>query len=468
MSDPFNSSNHIPDIDSFLRVDDSHKTTFPRLGNGYDYYSHPLMSSIKGSSAYKKRLDDFSREHLSKLIANNPDADKSNRKLMLKFFSLLIHSLAYVGSRPSRYKYLGIAMGQYVYESSEEPYASLSYYPARNTLDLLLNNDQPYIRTVVKGTYDRSIQGGMRTRIEATPYLLDLLTQANLIFAKHPFGIELKKSDLSQYDHLRISDSSKTKCPLDRMLSTEERVLESMSKRLCDLRIDFALPDYGAYKNTWDFKEDKHRLAHKTGTALHRIFQKDDGVAGRIYGHWLQHAPSSLRQYATFNRLPTIERDFKSLQLMLLYGMSELTPPKGDLYNIKLGVDRFIFKNIFTRTVGNKNRDMALQSIRKSLKDLAPTKMKYVAELYDLFWCYHQPVSDLAFNEDAWKELQTLDSQLMLKILRKLDELEIVAVPIHDSVIVQKRYEADLVHVMQDSICEMFPNLSSDKYRLIG
>ena len=52
--------------------------------------------------------------------------------------------------------------------------------------------------------------------------------------------------------------------------------------------------------------------------------------------------------------------------------------------------------------------------------------------------------------------------------MERLDELEIVAVPIHDSVIVQKRYEADLVHVMQDSICEMFPNLSSDKYRLIG
>lgn len=309
---------------------------------------------------------------------------------------------------------------------------------------------------------------GMRTRLEPTTPFLDIVTKAGLVFAGHPTGLGRSRArkylekPLLQLRIKKDDGSERVKVPLQRELNADEAILPEVNNVLERLRLDFDLPNYQAYTASWDFWSGKSKLTNRSSVQLYRIFSEQDGAAGRLYGHWVQTCPSNLRQYLTLNGLPSVETDFGSMQLMLLYGVKGEIPPEGDLYCTDEFFirDRDAVKQVLTKSVGASSRDIAMSAWRKEFKD-NPAKLMGKAELYfDTFWEIHSSVYDLLFNgNEIWKKLQYLDSVIALRVLKIMHEQNITCIPIHDSFIVQEKYSVQIKNAMRSAFQSVFPNI---------
>jgi len=67
----------------------------------------------------------------------------------------------------------------------------------------------------------------------------------------------------------------------------------------------------------------------------------------------------------------------------------------------------------------------------------------------------HAPIRRF-FNSGSGVRLQFLDSQIAERVLQELADKSIVCVPVHDSFIVQGRYEADLRDAMERAFLELY------------
>ena len=294
---------------------------------------------------------------------------------------------------------------------------------------------------------------------------MDRLAKAGLIFPGHPYGLRKRSSvkkkpkQLLQVGKKRENGTDKVVWFLDRPLNDDEKVLHELNLKLKSLRIDFNFPNYAAYTDNWNFSEGKSKLLHMSGVQLYRRFADKDGQAGRLYGHWIQNCPSKLRPYLTFNAKPTVERDFSAMQLFLLYGLAELMPPEGDLYEFE-DVRRYWMKSVLTKSVGARSQKQAIAALRKDMKETAPGLMEEAESIFDRFWSRHAGVYNLLFQRDSWKELQYLDSIIALRVLRRLLSQGIVCIPIHDSFIVQAQYGDQVESAMKESFNSVFPHLN--------
>tara|TARA_E500000081_G_C6126300_1_gene350980 strand:+ start:385 stop:1848 length:1464 start_codon:yes stop_codon:yes gene_type:complete len=457
---------------------------FPKLGGAYDTYSLLIFTKIQGSGTYKNRLyklasklttDFLNQNETSSVMARIPHAE------LIKQLEYILHSIAHIASVPGKYHYLSISLNKNDYSAPNGQFAMMSYRAMVKLNQLLANttlkgndaythqkNGHLNPETNKGGHLNPETNKGMRTRLEPTTPFLDILTKAGLVFAGHPTGLGRSRArkylekPLLQLRIKKDGGSERVKVPLQRELNADEAILPEVNNVLERLRLDFDLPNYQAYTASWDFRSGKSKLTNKSNVQLYRIFSEQDGAAGRLYGHWVQTCPSKLRQYLTLNGLPSVETDFSSMQLMLLYGVKGEIPPEGDLYcTDKFFIrDRDAVKQVLTKSVGASSRDIAMSAWRKEFKD-NPAKLMGKAELYfDTFWEIHSSVYDLLFDgNEIWKELQYLDSVIALRVLKIMHEQNITCIPIHDSFIVQEKYSLQIENAMRSAFQSVFPNI---------
>ena len=444
---------------------------FPKPGGAYDSYSRLIFTSIEGRPTYKRRLARYTDSLFNDLnSASNVAGIKVDvsRRDIVEALKYLIHSIAHIASIPGKHHYVSLSLNRNDYFGEKAQFVSLPY-PGVVIAERLLSNclvegNQSYVERKT-GHRNPSTNSGLRTRIKPTDPFLDELTQAGLIFAGHPFGLK-KRSSAKMKPRQILQVSKKTDDGLDKVvwslkrpLDDDEQVLPKLNLKLKSLRVDFNLPNYSAYTENWNFALGKSKLLHMSGNQLYRRFADKDGHAGRIYGHWVQHCPSKFRRFLTFNGKPTIERDFSSMQLHLLYGLADLAPPSGDLYAFD-GVDRHWMKSVLTKSVGARSKKEALAALRKDMKETAPGLMGEASNMFDRFWNHHSGVYELLFSGDSWKALQYLDSTIALRVLRQLLDKGIICIPIHDSFIVQAQFGDQIEHAMRASFKSVFPNLN--------
>ena len=443
--------------------------SFPQLGGTYDYYSLLIYTEVKGHRTYKNRLDKFVSQLAKDLVASAKLVGieiKTKRKDLDTALQYLLHSFAHVASTPSKYRYVSLSLNRNDYYGVKAQFNMLSHNHIQMAVELLercaCNGNESFVNKIT-GSRDPALKTGLRTRLESSKAFLNLLTVEGLVFPGHPYG--LKKNAKLEPDKplLQIKQESSqgeehTNRPLDRNLNHDEEVLIPLNKKLNSLRVDLSLPNYSVYTNNWNFTAGQSKLRHMSGTQLSRQFKSQDGNGGRLYGHWVQQCPSGLRPYITFNGKPTIELDYSSMQLFLLYGMMEIIPPDDDLYEFAR-INRIWMKAILTRSVGAKTRDEAIASLRAEMVATSPKLLPRAEEFFDLFWERHKVVYHLLFNGETWAKLQYLDSTIALRVLKLLLSNNIVCIPIHDSFIVQKQHEVELRTAMQTAFKSLFPKI---------
>ena len=306
-------------------------------------------------------------------------------------------------------------------------------------------------------------KSGLVTRISINPPLADWLIQNRLIFPLHPQGMKSGPSKAIKPSTLGLSivtdEGDRLFTPINRSLTAREQCIQQLNQRLKKLQINISYPNYEAYLSAWNYAERRSQIQGMRGTQLYRSFSREDGVGGRLWGHWVQRCPKHIRPFLTFDRQSTYEGDYSSMQLSLLYAIKGIPKPEGDLYDISNDVRRAWMKQILTKTVGSSSKAQALGALRNEMKQSDPSLMKEADTLYEEFWNCHSDVRDLLFNGGAWKRLQYLESEIALEVIRILLKKGVVSIPLHDGFVVKYGHERELETAMTQAYASVAQQL---------
>lgn len=172
--------------------------------------------------------------------------------------------------------------------------------------------------------------------------------------------------------------------------------------------------------------------------SLYRSFNGDWTNGGRLYGGWWQTVPKSERRRLTIDSKPTVELDYARMQPSLLYAHRGLTldhdpylPPQFS------GADvREVGKRIFNRLLNGKPGPLRVTAEDKVQLAGTVDFQDLVSAVIDL----NRPIAD-AFGTGAAGWLQRLDSDILVEVLTRTSKAGVVALPIHDSLIVTSSHE---------------------------
>jgi hypothetical protein len=167
-------------------------------------------------------------------------------------------------------------------------------------------------------------------------------------------------------------------------------------------------------------------------------------LGGRLFGGFWQSMKKHLRpKCIRINGEPIVTLDYSQMNPRLLYAKADLTPPEGDLYAIPGWSHwRAGLKKVFSTML---NVDKPLERFPLETKELFHNKAK-IKDIVNAIVEFHRPVSHYFFTH-VGLELMFRESQILVDILLKLQEMDVVALPIHDAVVVAQS-DADKAHTV--------------------
>ena len=116
-------------------------------------------------------------------------------------------------------------------------------------------------------------------------------------------------------------------------------------------------------------------------------------------------------------------------------------------------------KRILTKSVGLPFRDVAVRIGRKEMEETEPDLMTGTESYFDQLGGCHVGGYDLLLHEGTWKQFQHLDSTIVLRILKRLLDKNIIDLPIHDSFIDRPLVFVEVEETMTMASRAVFPNL---------
>lgn len=333
---------------------------------------------------------------------------------------------------------------------------------------------KPAFIEISGGNYDHLTENGYTTQLRETNEFLDFLIK--IINEKRPircdiypitrsiFNIEeytMLHSDLfdiSPVPSIRLREgSSKERSSFIKFTETdqtrrmEENIIEYNSfieKQWIDLFVtgkEFGDIQRDIEEKIDDFGEREPSaflVDLVSGRRLYRVFNNGrftDG--GRFYGGWWQSIRSDYRRFITINGTPTVEVDFSSMQVAMLYAMFA-QDLKEDAYAIE-GVDpsyRDLIKKATLKLINATGR------LRAPLKSELPPNLTW-EELQSAIRERHAPIAEFLGSGEGIR-LQRLDSDIAEDIMMSMLGKNIVALPVHDSFFVPEGHEDELRDAM--------------------
>ncbi len=199
-------------------------------------------------------------------------------------------------------------------------------------------------------------------------------------------------------------------------------------------------------------KDPEERLvAGEESTQLYRIFKGDWQSGGRLYGGWWINLPKVERQSLTIDGEPVVERDYARLHPTLLFARCGQTLD-WDIYTVPgiVGPEvRELGKRTFNRLI---NRTSA-SPLRLTATGLDRTQLPEGIRFSDYVAAFTTQLGPVAkwFGSGEGLRLQREDSDLALAVLARLLSANILALPVHDSFLVARHHEDQLVDAMRQA-----------------
>lgn len=174
-------------------------------------------------------------------------------------------------------------------------------------------------------------------------------------------------------------------------------------------------------------------------------------LGGRLYGGWWISSPKLLRQHITIAGNSTVELDYSGLAVRMLYHLEGIDY-QSDPYTINeleqyargqgLSADHYrnSVKQLFQALLNTDSEGGRPQSIELEVSFGAKYRPTQVIELIK---AKHSALSKY-FKSGVGLKLQRYDSDMALAVITNLRKAGILALPIHDSFIVQKIHEGHL------------------------
>jgi hypothetical protein len=289
--------------------------------------------------------------------------------------------------------------------------------------------------------------------------LLDLMAQHGAGAAA--FG---KTSPSSQYGLVRLRGEDGSDKDLKYEPTERERQwandLDFYNQFSECFEIEIALKNQREEKQLIDWcnrkRDETSRQPHVTeletfNRYLERIFNGTFDHGGRLYGTWIQYVPGWLRERITIDGEETVEFDFSCMSLRMLHHLngSDYREDGYDLPELsayaerKFGDPKFFreeVKSIVQAMLNNDDETIRPEMTRLS-KSLSPRFTR--ARVKQMILEKHEAIKD-AFVSNAGKVIQRMDSDIALDVIVNLMDQDILALPIHDSFIVQAAHRQAL------------------------
>jgi hypothetical protein len=177
---------------------------------------------------------------------------------------------------------------------------------------------------------------------------------------------------------------------------------------------------------------------------------------GRLWGgFWMNLKKSQRPHILRINGQKTAECDYSTLVARLAYahisdGTDDKKPPKGDLYTIpglspesRDGVKRLFSTLLFDQ---HKNRDRFPKGVAELFT--VEDQRKGFMRVFELVKTHHMAIAPL-FGTGIGHYLQFLESQLLVNVLLRLANEKIVALPLHDCVVIEARKAEKVAFIME-------------------
>ncbi|HEY5534616.1 MAG TPA: hypothetical protein VIL99_06770 [Ignavibacteria bacterium] len=253
------------------------------------------------------------------------------------------------------------------------------------------------------------------------------------------------RSDLNEYNRFRITNSVSLK-NLPKSMLLSEKFKENI-QLFSSVDISKLRPDSKGNYNV-PLAPDK----------LVRIFTEDFENGGRFYRGFETQLKKELRSYIAINGNSTVEFDYSSYHIRMLYHLKNKRCP-DDPYTIFEGLDedegREYYKTMVASCLNNDNEKTVLRTMRhyiikKGLRDyFLDITDKGLRTGLELLKTHNRHVARYFFQRDGLK-FHRMDSDIANDILMYFTRrtTPILALCVHDSFIVPKEHEEDLKWAM--------------------
>ena len=322
----------------------------------------------------------------------------------------------------------------------------------------------------IKGRYKKEIKKGKRSR---------MCPSNKLIQAFKDYEVTTKHLYVNQMDCIRLKDTKKKFKEYEDNSATRSMRGKLHAYNNLLHRTNIKLTRNKKVSNYLEIKPTNFN-----NKEYHRIF--NDGsfeLGGRFYGPWWVNLSKDIRKYITINDDKTVELDYSSLNIHLLYseeGLNyyDLNESIADPYVLK-GVDRDerdINKLIITIALNKTDKSKFVYAVKGKIekendknyslgnkKILKVPNAKEIWRRIRLFEEENNPIKHHLFT-GVGKRLQFKDSCIAENIIENMVNMRIPILAIHDSFIVQL-WNKSRLHKLMDYIFRSFKLKSVPKIK---
>ena len=171
---------------------------------------------------------------------------------------------------------------------------------------------------------------------------------------------------------------------------------------------------------------------------LRRIFNNSDfGQGGRLYGGFWQAMSSDERQeHILIEGDCCVELDYGQMSLAILYGLTGTKPPEGDLYDLSAeGIPTDYRKGIKTVIQALINSSKVPTKMPKGVRKHLPSHTN-IRDILAAIESKH-PTIYPQMTSGIGMQLFRKESDILVDVLETLRSEGIVALPVHDAVVVR-------------------------------
>jgi len=184
---------------------------------------------------------------------------------------------------------------------------------------------------------------------------------------------------------------------------------------------------------------------------LRRIFNNSDfAQGGRLYGGFWQAMSSDERQeHILIEGDCCVELDYGQMSLAILYGLTGAKPPEGDLYDLSTqGIPTSYRKGIKTVIQALINSSKVPTKMPKGVRKLIPSRYT-IKDILEAVARKH-PAIYPQMTSGIGMQLFRKESDILVDVLETLRSEGIVALPVHDAVIVMDEHHLQATKIMKE------------------
>jgi hypothetical protein len=319
------------------------------------------------------------------------------------------------------------------------------------------------------------------SRMRATRKLIRLLVKHRVklhIISRHPNEAVI---------YLRNKEKEDVKFDsMPRDVERSEKVLiqynNLLQKTYIDIDDEFLTAAELDKMKKWDDQQSVEYSVDLSEKRVYRVFSNSNwNHNGRIFGAWWHSCPKQLRKYIILDGEPTVELDYSSIHILLLYAHlgTNFLDEGTDAYTVDGHDFRAAMKIVIMSAINAKpdiEKDVAgetkaVQAAWKTLitkcnsarKDNGINSHELLYTMLEALKERHKPIAEF-LSSGKGIELMKQDSDIAIELIKQHTSMNVPILTVHDSFIVPMSFMPFTIDLMNQAYNKQVAHLLGSRY----